>query len=131
MNPFASATLPVRIIASAVALAVVLLAAWWLLSSNARHKREAAEARAGQAMSEARTESGAQAGVILDRAHERAAASEQLSRETADAIQAAPGADVRLDPGLNRAALERVCKRASAAGLPECMQYADRAKPAR
>lgn len=120
MNPFRTLGLAGQIACAVVALTALALVVWW---AGGGARREAAEARAEAAMSDSRAKSAADAGVILDQAHTASTESETLSRETADAIRNAPGASVRLDPGLNRAARERLCLRAAYRDRPECAVF--------
>jgi hypothetical protein len=108
-------------------LAVVVIG--WLVSAPGRARRETVAARTETALSRSRTESAQAAGVTLDQAHDQQTASETLSRETADVLQVAPGADVRLNSDLNRVGRERLCRRAAYRGRPECLQYAPGAQP--
>lgn len=114
---------------AAVVLALVLLAAWFVTEPG-RARQRAAEAEVSAKLSDARTRSAGEAIAIQDAASDAAARSEQLSRETADAIRNAPGADQRLDPDLNRAARQRLCLRAAYRERPECVQLARGAEPA-
>jgi hypothetical protein len=112
---------------------VVLLAlaalvfAWWVFTAPQR----AAAAKAGQTIAEGHTKGAADAVGINDKARTTAQQSEDLTRENADAIRQAPGADVRLDPDLNRTGRERLCNRPAYAGRPECLQHAGGAQPSR
>jgi len=115
----------------ALAALLLLWGAWWaIIIRPADNAKEAATARVEGGFATARTESARDAGNTLDGALKGAATNEQTARETADAIRQAPGADVRLDPALNRTARERLCLRAAYRDRPECVQLARRAKPA-
>lgn len=115
-----------------VACIVGLIFLYWLVFMKpAQDRRAKRSAEVAGALSDSRTQSATDAGVILDGAHADATASEQLSRETEDAIRQAPGADVRLDPALNRTARQRLCERPAYRGRPECVQQPGRAEPAR
>jgi hypothetical protein len=115
----------------ALAAVVFLLAAWWVVIGGPAHDRKAAAvARADAAFARTRADAAADAAVINDQAHETAAQYEALTKETADAIQAAKGADQLLSPDLNRAARERLCQRAGLRGTPGCVQLLGPAKPA-
>lgn len=105
---------------AAGALLVILLAAGWLLTEPGRQKARAVQAEAATELAGARTAAAADAGQTLDRAHAETTASEALSRETADVIRQAPGADQRLDPALNRVGRERLCERPSYRNTREC-----------
>lgn len=110
---------------------LIIWAAWWfIIIRPAENAAKAEVATAEGSFATARTESARDAIGVQDRALGEAATTEQTSKENADAIHQAPGADVRLDPALNRTARERLCNRASYRDRPECVQLARRAKPA-
>jgi hypothetical protein len=112
-NPAAWAAVIVITLAAALGMG-------WFVTEPGRANRRAAEAGASSEMSGARAGAAADAGAILDDTHSAETQSEALSRENADAILQAPGADQRLDPELNRTARERLCERAAYRGRPEC-----------
>lgn len=117
-------------IAGVMLSAVLLFGLWWILIAGpAHHAKQVAAAKVSSAYAASRADAAADAAVVLDQAHAANAVTEALSRDTSDAIHAAPGADVRLDPALNRAARERLCLRAAYSATPDCVQYARRAKP--
>jgi len=116
-------------VSAGLALVIGLLAWWLLIGGPAHDRRAAAVGRVETALSGARADSAAEAAAIQDQAHAAATESEALSRETADAILAAPGAGQRLDPGLNDTARRRLCERSAYMGRPECLQFADRPQP--
>lgn len=120
---------PLGWLASALVLAAVVALGWWFVTEPGRQRQRAAEAEVSAKLSDARTKSAADAISIQDGASDAAAASEQLSRESADAIRNAPGADQRLDPGLNRAGRERLCRRAAYRDHPDCVQLSRGAEP--
>lgn len=122
---------PARWIGAGVFIVVAALLAWWLTTAPARHKTEAATAKVETALSGSRQASAQAATEIVVRAGQRDAAADQLTRETSDAIHNAPGADLRLNPGLNRAALVGLCKRPAYCGRPECLQFADPLQPSK
>ena len=110
--------------------ALVIAGGWWIVTEPGRANQRAAEAQTSSAMSGARAGSAAEAGKILDGAHADATTSEALSRENADAIAQAPGADQRLDPGLNDAARRGMCKRRAYRHSDECVQLLGEPGPA-
>jgi len=103
----------------------------WFITEPERARQKAAEARAAQAIAEGQAKAGGDAVIILDGVLGEAQKTEDQSRENADAIRNAPGADQLLSPDLNRVARERLCNRPSYRGRPECVQYLDRANPSR
>ena len=116
---------------AALAVLVVCIAAWWLITSPAREAQEAAKGRATTIQSAANSASGRDAANITDRAHNTASTIENTTRDNADAIRNAPGANQPLNPDLNRVALERLCKRPSYARTEQCLQLARSRQPAR
>jgi hypothetical protein len=117
-------------IAGAMLSAVLLFGLWWILIAGpAQQRQQIAAAKVSSAFAASRSDAAADAAKATDKAHAAEASTEALSRETSDVIHAAPGADVRLDPALNRTARERLCQRASYRGTPDCVQLARRAKP--
>lgn len=128
MNPFRTLGLVGWLVVGCVALVIVCAGLWWATGGA---RRDAAIAKANAAFSDSKAKSGADAGQTLDKAHQASTDNEALSRENADAIRNAPGADQRLDPSLNRAALERLCRREAYRNEPDCLQFTGRAKPSR
>ena len=103
-------------------LLIVLAMTWSVLHV----RRDAAKSDLAAAMAGADALSAGQAGAILDGAHAAAQQSEAQSRETANVIASAPGADQRLDPDLNQLGRRRLCERAAYRGAAECLQQPDR-----
>lgn len=122
LHAFTRALTPTAWLVTAGLVVVIIVAAWWLIIGGpANDRKNAALARAEATLASARTEAASEAAIITDAAHGAATASEALSRESANVIQSAPGADVRLDPDLNRIARERLCRRVSYAQSPQCL----------
>jgi hypothetical protein len=113
--------------ACAVALAAVVL----IVMSVVNGAREAAQTKVDAEMSQARAKATAEAGAVVDRAHDFQSGSEALSRENADAFRQAPGADQRLDPRLNDAGRRGLCQRASLRRTAECVQLLGPVEPPR
>lgn len=80
------------------------------------------EARLGKNQTGAALASGADAVETIGDQQGREAAADQLTRENADAIRNAPGADAPVDPALDAVARERLCRRAAYRVRPECLQ---------
>lgn len=114
-------------VACAGAVALAMLA--YFLTAPLRAAQEAAKGRAGGIQSQEHTGAVNEAQSVTANAVNSAAASEETSRDNEQAIRAAPGADQAVDPALNRAALERVCRRPSAARTSVCLQFARGAQP--
>lgn len=106
---------------AAVALALILVSA--IVIGVMRHNaRVAAETKVGAAMSEAHTQSASEAANIIDRGGTRDAATDDITRENANAIDRAPGAGQAVDPGVHSAGLHSLCQRSANRGRPECVQ---------
>jgi hypothetical protein len=80
------------------------------------------EARLSKGQTGAALASGADAVDTVGDVSARAAASDALTKENADAIRSAPGAAVPVDPALHGAGLAGLCRRAAYRGRPECLQ---------
>ncbi len=80
------------------------------------------ETRLSKGQTGAALESGADAVGTVGDVGARAAETDRLTQENADAIRSAPGADAPVDPALDRVARERLCRRAAYRGRPECVQ---------
>lgn len=105
-----------------VAAVLLLGAAWWLYGAITAKPK--AEARLGHNTTEAALESGRDAvgAVSAEAAAERA--SDDLTRENADAIRHAEGADARVAAPARDAGLRSLCKRAAYRGSQQCLQLA-------
>ncbi|HYD26950.1 hypothetical protein [Brevundimonas sp.] len=114
-----------------IAGALVVLVVWLLWNSGQRARQREAAARADSAFASARTGAATDANRIQDEALSGRASDEALSRKHADELLQAPGAGQRLDPGLNRAARERLCQRAAYRDRPDCVQLAGGRQPPR
>lgn len=97
---------PWKAVLIGLAAIVVFAGAVHLASGPAR--RAASQAKADTHVADTRAGTAAGATRILDQAHAAAAASQDLTRETADVLDSMPGADQPLDPRLNRAGRERL-----------------------
>lgn len=91
-----------------IGLAAIIVFAGAVHVAGGPARRAAAVAKADAHVADTRAGTAAGATRILDQAHAAAAASQDLTRETADVIDATPGADQPLDPRLNRAGRERL-----------------------
>lgn len=114
-----------------VAAVVALLLVAGIVFHVTNGAREAAQNKVNAEMSGARAKATAEAGQVVDRAHDFQSGSEALSRENADAIRQAPGADQRLDPALADVARRRMCERASLRRTAECVQLLGPRQPSR
>ena len=80
------------------------------------------ETRLSKGQTGAALESGADAVGTVGDVGDRASTSDQLTRENADDIRNAPGADAPVDPAVHAAGLRALCTRAAYRGRPECVQ---------
>lgn len=110
------------------AIAVSLLVAA-MLAVTAPSRRAAGEARARAVLSDTRTGSAAAATETIAVGAAREAAGDKLTLENTNAILNAPGAHQRLDPLLNRAGLDGVCRRPSARHTDRCLQHLGPVEP--
>lgn len=99
----------------------------FVLTGPSRHA--ATQARAQATLSDTRTGSAAAAAETIAAGAAREAAGDKLTLENHDAILAAPGADQRLDPRLNSAGLDGVCRRPSARRTNRCLQHLGPVEP--
>lgn len=99
-----------------------LLGAAWFVTEPGRQKARAVEGAVTGALGQARSVSASEAAAVADRARDSADQNETLSRENADAIDRAPGADQRLNSALNDIGRRGLCKRAAYRRSAECVQ---------
>jgi hypothetical protein len=109
-------------VALAVLIGLGLIAAgfsWWNRAANAvtEGRVVAAQAEAGRSSAKVAIDA-----VAASSAAERT--SETQSRESEDAIRAAPGADAPVDPALRDVGLDRLCARRTYRCSPACVQRA-------
>lgn len=103
-------------------LAVVLLAAVLAVRSCQSTKTEA---RLNKGQAGAAIESGKDAANTIGNRMSSDADTDATTRENADAIRNAQGADAPVTPAVNDAALRSLCKRAAYRGDPKCVQFAN------
>lgn len=108
--------------AAAVAVLMVIIFAWWLITSPAREARLRAEHRVDDVTQQEQAKATNAAVAIAESATNTAAHNEELSREHERTIQAAPGADQRVDPAVNRALHDSLCQRAAYRNTPYCLR---------
>lgn len=105
----------------AIGLLAFLVAGYLILTAPGRERAKADAARASQIVAEGRAAAGADAVAIVVAGQSRDAETDTLTQRNADAIRNAPGADVRLDPGLDLATRRAICLRPSASRNPDCV----------
>jgi hypothetical protein len=111
-------------VAACLLLAAGLSVALGVMIYQAKAHATAA-AKIEAALAQSRTTSAHDAVEITATGAARDAQTDATTRENADAIHHAPGADQRLDPGLNAAGLHGLCLRAAYHSRPECLQHPD------
>jgi hypothetical protein len=109
-------------IAAAIAAVMILGIVFFLVLAWDASRRAAGEARVGAAMGEARGKSAAEAVETVAAGAARDAATDDITRENADAIHRAPGADQAVHPDVHRAGLASLCRRAAYRGSEQCVQ---------
>lgn len=111
------------IIAGMTVMSVVafIIAGWLILSAPGRERARADAARASQIVAEGRAAAGADAVAIVTANASSGAEIDRQSQENRDAILNAPGAAVKVDPGLDAATRRALCMRASARRDPQCV----------
>jgi type II secretory pathway component PulM len=114
---------PLGIIASVGGLVVLILAVWWLVTEPGRARSRAAQAELNARVAAAGSDAGAVAANAISANAEADAETDRIGRETSNAIDHAPDADVRL-PGVSRAMRDGLCKRAAYRSDPLCVQPA-------
>lgn len=106
--------------------AIVIVAVFWRWTTEpARQAAKANTVGAGQIVAQGQAAAGRDAVAIVAGNATQAAEIDRQSQENRDAILNAPGADVRLDPGLDAAARRAVCLRQSARRDPQCIALLD------
>ena len=122
MNPLRTLTRTGWAIVAALIAVVLILG---MCSYVGMQRRAAQEARGAAGMAEAGREAARDAIGVVERSQARSDETDALTKENRDAILSAPGADQRLDPGLDAAARRAVCLRRSSAHLAECRAVLD------
>lgn len=83
-------------------------------------KQEAAAAKVDASLSDARAQSGKDAVEAVSNLGAREAGIEQTTRENADAIRSAPGANAPVDSGVDDAGRRSLCRRAAYRDSEQC-----------
>ncbi|KQW79697.1 hypothetical protein [Brevundimonas sp. Root1279] len=124
MNPLRDLTRAGWVAVAAVALLVVVLVLFAL--TEARRSRESANLnRATGVQAQGQAAAGRDAVAVVSGAAKRDDQTDNQTKENRDAILNAPGADVRLDPGLDAATRRAICLRQSSRRDPECVALLD------
>lgn len=119
MNPFRSLGLLGWIAVAAVAIVLVGTALYF---AGGGARRETAAAKSETALAASRAASGSEATETIAAGAVRDGATDQLTQETAHAIDSAPGARAPVDPAVSHAGLVGLCRRAAYRSRPECVQ---------
>ncbi len=113
----------VRVIALAVGGIVIIALSLLLLSQCDKRHSQAAQTRVERTQAEAASNSAADAVSTVARSGEAAAASEELTRQNSGEIHAAPGANDRVNSGVDLAGRKALCKRAAYRDDPRCAPF--------
>jgi type II secretory pathway component PulM len=113
--------LGIRVLVGAVF--VLLLAGFLILQSCHSARTASTEAKLNRNQTSAALASGADAVETLGDQAAREAAIDRTTKENADAIRSAPGADAPVTDELDAVARERLCRRAVYRVRPECLQF--------
>jgi hypothetical protein len=123
-NPLRDLTRAGWLALASVALLVIVLVLFALTEAR-RGREDANRAKAGQIHAEGQAAAGRDAVEVVSGAAKRDDQIDQQTKDNRDAILNAPGADQRLDPGLDAATRRAVCMRASARRDPQCVALLD------
>lgn len=103
------------------ALALAVLAVWWVVATLTDSSTAKTEARLSENQTEAALANGTDAVQSVGRTTEYERRVDIITRETERVIREAPGADAPIDPDLQRLAIERLCLRTAYREHPECL----------
>jgi hypothetical protein len=103
------------------AIALLLIAFGVTQCQNAQNSGR--EARVSEEQAEAGSNSAADAIGAVEAVSGRNTATDDLTRENADAIHNAPGAAAPVDPAVRDAGLSGLCRRAAYRDSPDCLQF--------
>jgi hypothetical protein len=112
-----------------LAAMVAVALAWWFLTAPARHATERQQAKLNTGLADSRTASAKDAIQVTVDAAKRDAEADRLTRENADEIHQAPGADAPVDPRATDAGLRSLCRRPSYRCSIRCMQLLGPVEP--
>lgn len=115
--------LSARVIAIIVGAGLLLLVAAFFLHQWQNARTNAAKARLSTNQAQAGAMNAKDAIGATGAVSARQQASDDLTRSNADEIHHAKGADAPVDPAATAAGLRSLCRRASAAGDPKCLQF--------
>lgn len=107
------------IVGAVVLLALIIALSQCQSARDAGTRADVSEGQAGAAV-----ENGADAVGTVGAVAGRDAGTDQITRENADAIRNAPGADAPVDAGLRDAGLASLCRRSAYRSRAECVQFA-------
>lgn len=107
------------LIAGAIALVLAIL----LLGQCQKARTAGAEASLSAKTGAAGVVAGGEAVNAVAGASERQAATDEITRENADAIRSAPGAGQLVDPAAASAGLVGLCRRAAYRSDPKCLRF--------
>ena len=128
LPPWTRALSPIgwaAVIASVCAVAAIV----WFVTADSRHRHDAAVARTEGALAASHNQSAADAIQTTVDAAKRDAATDAQTRENADEIRHAPGADAPVDPRATDAGLRGLCVRAAYRCSAQCVQLLGPVQP--
>lgn len=99
---------------------VLVLVLSLLLWQCDKRRNEKAQSRVNQAQGQAAEESAADAINTVEQAGEREASSEDMTRQSDREIRAAEGAADRVNPAVNAAGWQALCRRQAYVNHPKC-----------
>lgn len=106
-----------------VAIVMIAIFAWWLfIGLPAQEARERAMLRVDHITDQEQGKATNAAQAITAEATNTAAQNEELTVEHSQTIHAAPGADARVDPAVDRALHDSLCQRAAYRHTPYCLR---------
>lgn len=109
-----------RLIGMVAAGVFLIVVVSLLLYQCDKRRSERAQSRTDAAQAEAASNSAADAINTVSEAGKRETASEDLTRENERDIRAAPGADDRVNAGVNAAGLQALCRRDAYKNTERC-----------
>jgi hypothetical protein len=116
----AGRTVALRVVALVVGLIALVLVVGLATRSCDKRRAAAAQGRLEQSQAEAASNSARDAISAVARSGERETASEALTRDNEREIRAAPGASERVNPGVDAAGRQALCRRQAYKDDPKC-----------
>ena len=112
-----------KLIAYVVGAVLIVVLFMLLLSQCEKRRNEAAQSRVNASQGEAASDSAKDAINAVAASGKASEASEDLTRQNSRDIQAAPGADQRVNSGVDLAGRKALCSRPAYAADPKCAMF--------